>query len=397
MRSALILLLAFTSGIAVAQESARTPEAEPPEPIIITGIRLNDYRDRLAACLARNCPPNEDVDATLAYAEALFIEGDYDDARNQIRASLDRNRRHAAAYPEPVADLYRSNGRVALHMGRDREALRSTWSILETLREGIPQEDYRHFSARLEISQMQLAMGNLRGARSQLEALADRARRAGRPDIANLAELRMLWIALVQDPQGPARARLIEYSRSTEPRDRQMATGAKLLLARMYREEGEAERADALIAEVARNAGPRRTLVYAPPYQLASFDPTQDRTMGISVASATSRVSDVHDGQWIDVGFWVDGDGRVSGVEVLRRGANADWAEPLLQSIGGRRYSASADGGPSYRLERYTYTSDLEMQTGSRIIRHSPRARVEFLDLTTDEAPARLPASSEGR
>ena len=387
---AALLLNAHSLG---SQQSPQSDQSPPP--IVVTGIRLQDYRDRLDACLARNCPTDQDVDATLAYAEALFIEGDYAEARSQIRASLDRNRRHAAAYPEPVADLHRSNGRVARHMGRDREALRSTWSILETLQQGIAQEDYRHFGARLEIAQMQMAMGNLRGARSQLETLAERARSAGRSDVATLAELRMLWIAYLQDPQGPARGRLIEHSRSTDPRQRMLATGARLLLARMYRDEAQTERADAILAELARNAGPRRSLIHSPPFQLATYDPSAGPET--RAGSVTSRISDVADGQWIDVGFWVDGDGRVSGVETVRRSGNASWAEPLLRSISGRRYSASADGGPSYRLERYTYTSDLEMQTGSRMMRRSPRARVEFLDLTADEAPAAVTDRSQDR
>ena len=68
MRTALLTallaapLLAAPSAPAFAQ-SARPQSGEGQE-ITVTGRRIQDYRARLAACLARRCPPNEDVDAT---------------------------------------------------------------------------------------------------------------------------------------------------------------------------------------------------------------------------------------------------------------------------------------------------------------------------------------------
>ena len=70
--------------------------AQQPQPdgqtVTVVGQNLQHYRDRLAACLARHCPVNEDVDATLALAESLFLNGEYRDARSTVRASLNRNR-----------------------------------------------------------------------------------------------------------------------------------------------------------------------------------------------------------------------------------------------------------------------------------------------------------------
>ena len=51
--------------------------AEPEQSIVVTAVRLDEGRDRLAACLARKCPPMEDIAATLQYADALFSAGDY--------------------------------------------------------------------------------------------------------------------------------------------------------------------------------------------------------------------------------------------------------------------------------------------------------------------------------
>ena len=97
MRTPLAALILLTAAPAFAQETERY--TEPTEPIVVTGLRIQDYRDRLAACLARNCPPNEDADATLALAEAYFLNGDYVEGRQAVQASLGRNRDEARGYP----------------------------------------------------------------------------------------------------------------------------------------------------------------------------------------------------------------------------------------------------------------------------------------------------------
>ena len=73
-------------------------------------------------------------------------------------------------------------------------------------------------------------------------------------------------------------------------------------------------------------------------------------------------------------------------VDVVREGAPAGWADTLLESIRGRRYSTAEQ--PTYRLERYTYTSAWEQATGTRIPQRSPLVRIEYLDLTVNDAPA---------
>lgn len=389
MRRALFLALVVTAAPATAQ-----PPADQPQLITVTGARIQDFRDRLAACLARHCPANEDADATLALAEALFLNGAYGEARREVRASLGRNNRLVRQYPEPVADLYRAHARLSRHLGYDDQAARSTYSILRSLEAGIPEEDHRHFTARFEIADLQMTMGNPNRARGALAELIRIARAAGREDVATLAELRTLWFDYAVDAYGDAKPRLIAMTRLTGPADRMRALGARLLLARIYRTEGDAARADALLAEVGRGSGARH-LISAPSYQLqmretqnigeiaATSDMSGDTLMAYS--NASSRAPDNFQDKWIDVGFWVMPDGRVSGLEIQRRRGETQWADPLIESIRGRVYSSAPE--PTYRLERYTYTSGYETATGTRVLRHSPRARVEYLDLTVN-APA---------
>jgi tetratricopeptide (TPR) repeat protein len=379
-------LLAFSSPL-LAQQQLSDPTTQPD--IVVTGQRIQDFRDALARCLARNCPPNEDADATLALAEALFLNGEYHEGREAVRASLGRNRDEARGYPEPVSDLYRAHMRLSRHLGQDTDARRSAYGILSALQEGLPQEDYRHFTARLELSEALMLSGNYNGARRELQDLQRVARAAGREDVATLAELRMLWFQNMAQPQSDARRRLQDIANDTSG-SRVRSTGAKLLLARIYRHQNRNEEADALLAEIGRSYGGRgrRQLISAPRYTLQVSDPSvvsDDIGNMFPSANTLSRLSDNFEDKWIDVGFWVLPNGRVSDVEVVREDNNNGWADPLIESIRGRVYSEGPE--PTYRLERYTYTAPYERITGTNIPRRSRRARVEYLDLTQNEPP----------
>ena len=395
-------LLLITSTPAVTQTSPAAPESNASPEIVVTAQRIQDFRDRLAQCLARHCPVNEDVDATLALAEAEFLNGDYAGGRTDVRASLARNRNQARAFPEPVSDLWRANARLDRHIGHDREAQMETFQILRALQTGIPQEDHRHFTARLEIAEIQMASGNLTGAHRALTELVRVARAAGREDVAQVAELRDASYQLMAYPTSDARARLVQWSRNDEPSGRMRRIGASLILARLYRTEGNNAGSDALLAAVAAfsRSGTHRNLIYQPDYSLTQRDPNagqqeQTLTQAIAFGSTLNRVTENYENKWIDVGFWVMPNGRVSDVQVVRRGASADWADPLLGSIRGRIYSQSAEA--TYRLERYTMTAGFDTTTGSRIARRGPAARAEYLDLTangTDVPPTPTPPAA---
>ena len=266
-----------------------------------------------------------------------------------------RNRDEARTYPEPVSDLYRAGTRVAEHLGRDREVELYVYRILAALRAGLPVEDHRHFTARLEIARSLAALGQPEIARRELRRLAEVARAGGREDVANLAELRSLWLDYMETPHGPARRRLLEMSRWTDPQRALLAYGAKTLLIRIYSREGDDERADALIA--AMGGGETRRLLYSPPYQLVqqtNVDGNAHRASavyepsGLKPANLAERLTDKFDDKWIDVGFWVQPDGRVDDLQLLRRGpGGGGWAAPLLESIRGRRYSPGRQSRPT--------------------------------------------------
>lgn len=328
----------------------------------------------------------------------MFVQGEYRDARRTLLSSISRNHRHRRGYAEPVSDLYRANARVARHLGMDRDAEYSTWEILRTLRAGLPTEDYRHFTARLEVAQSLAQFGQRYDyAQRELRTLIERSRAAGRDDVVAMAELRILWLDYLQGPfRAPPPTAMLEMARSPDPR---RSIGAKMMMIRIYSRRGETAQAEALIAELGRS-GQRRQLLFSPPYELVQQENQYLNAMIQRMAfevgqlrgnsNLVDRMVDNFDDKWIEVGFWIDPEGRVEGLETVRQRNDSGWARPLLQSIRARRYAAGDTR--TYRLERYTYTSGYRDGSGTHAQQRSPAARVEYFDLSEGATPPNTPA-----
>jgi hypothetical protein len=382
------------------------------QPIVITAQAINQSQARLRDCIARSCPPNEEIDASLALAELQLLDGKYHQARTTLLKALGRNKREAAAYPVPVSDLYRANGRVAAHLGLDADYYRSTWGIYRTLKYGLPPDDVRQYSALMEVAEMMYRTYGHERARLYYEAVARRARKAGRPDIAAIAELRSAIRHLPPDSSWQVNA-IKKIASFTEPNMRAPALEAKLALARMAYAKGDERGAQAVEQELASMKLKIPVLIYSPPYETAARDATsvgdlfgqrRDPVTTITITPeegrgtimragtalaqgpqtfATTRAAPVVDDMWLDVAFRITPDGRVADLEVTRSHGDVSWAGPLLGSIRGRRYTPAVLNSPgSHRLERYTYTSGFETKTQTRVAGRSPETRIEYLDLS---------------
>ena len=196
--------------------AAAGARAEPARSIVVTGARIQDYRDRLAACLARNCPPNEDVDATLALAEALFLERRI--SRGAARPCAPRSAAtgdQARDFPEPVSDLYRAKPRCspAISASTTRRAARPTRSCARCR----PACRGRITAISPPASRSPSAddVGQCPGRAARARAAdPSAARAAGREDVATMAELRDLWFDYIACPaRRRAPRRLEQWSR----------------------------------------------------------------------------------------------------------------------------------------------------------------------------------------
>jgi tetratricopeptide (TPR) repeat protein len=357
--------------------------ADEGETIVVTAVPLAESERRLRDCLARKCPPKEDIDATLAHAENLFVAGDYAEARRVARRSIRRNDRHAKALPVDVSDLYRAYSRVNVHMGDGEPYRRATYAIRRTLKEGLPENDPRILGASFEVAGMYASMRELDRARRVYEDIEDKATKLGRPDLAANARVRAAWLYELEGDRTLARPALQRIADDTAPESRLARLTAVILLARLDRQEGKTGSSDALIAGLRDKVGPRPVLLFSPRIKM-------DRGIDPQTGGSVTRLltGDEYRDSWVDVGFWVTPEGRVSEAEVLRFGSKPEWVKPLLRSIEGRIYSAPADPAGSYRVERYTHTALWMQVTGTRLEQRSPETRIEFLDLTAEPEKA---------
>lgn len=378
MFAAIALALAVTSAPILAKPGAATVERQT---IVVTATPLRDTQRRLADCLARRCPPAEDIEASAAHAENLFVAGRYDDANTVLQKSIGRNHRHARDLPVPVAGLFRAHSRVAAHLGEGNQYRSSSYEIVRSLRAGLPANDARVVAARFEVAAMQLSLGKYNLAAESYRDIEKQATAIERGDFARLARMRHAYIAYLQGDQTGARATLNAMARDSSAEARVSRIGSLVLLSRLDRVEGRKGDTDALIAELKQAKLDKPVLLYSPPLKLKR-SPVQEA--GEAGNALRLMATDNFDRTWIDVGYWVEGDGRVRDVELLRSAGSTTWAKPLIASIKQRIYSPLADPGGSYRVERFSYTSLWEQRLGTRLRQRSASARVESLDLSAD-------------
>ena len=364
---------------------AQDREEGSGQTIIVTGTSLAQTERNLRECLARNCPPEEDIAATLAHVENQFIAGDYAAARRTNKASLARNERYAARLPVDVSNLYRAGSRIAVHLGEGQDYEQSTWGIKRALKEGLPGTDPQLVGADLEIANMQASMGRIDFARETYEKAAKNAEKINRLDLAAQARLRIAWLSQLEGDVGLTRRKLRRIAEDRRPETRVARLSALILLARLDRKEGREASSSAVIDELRTANLPKPVLLFAPPVDA----PGRKIDEGEQGSATRLIAMQNFDDTWIDVGFWVTPSGRVSDAEILRSSGSTGWAQNLMKSISGRIYSPSANQDGTYRVERYTFTSLWGDMTGSRIRARSPNARIEYLDLTAVDTNTR--------
>lgn len=376
--------------IAVSLAQSAPAASSDRRPIIVTGTPMSVTHRNLQDCLRRRCPPNEDINAAIAHAENLFVAGDYEDARGVLFDAIARNKAYGREFPVEVSDLYRSTARVAAHLGEGERYRSASFAMRRTLKAGLPDSDPRVVASLFDLAQMHASLGDAAESWDSYREAEKQARAIGRRDIAAAARMRRAWLGHQMGDTRFARRELQALAADADPVVRTSRIGALVLLGQIDRQAGKEGNTDALIAELRAAKLTRPVLLFAPPLAL----PERRALPGARIGDMADAVpigtplrllpTDNFEDRWVDVGFWVEPSGRVSDVEVLRKGSDSSWAAPVLKSIRGRIYAPLADPAGSYRVERYTYTSLWHYVTGTRLRQRRPNGRIEFLDLTAE-------------
>ena len=381
--------------ILLASSANAAPESANRE-IVVIGQSLKDTEKALADCIARGCPPDEEIRAALAHAENQFVTGEYRDAKTTLNKTAGRNRKYGDKYPIEVSDLFRASSRIAEHLGEGKQFQLSVLDMRDTLKEALPAEDARVMVAQIEVGDSRAKLGYPDEALRIYKDVEEKAAKANLPRVSAFARLRGLLLNYSRGEEGQfaaikqkARDGLSEMVQRPTPGAEDMALVAEVALARIERKEGKGQSTEAIIRRFAEKGGADRPiLLSAEPVKLPDNPRMNaDKSVGGNVLAFTAAN---FEDRWIDVGFWVNANGLVSDVEVLRSEGSIDWAKLVSESIKSRIYAplkkTDEDANPAYYMvERYTYTARyMDETTGTRIARRSPQPRIERIDITPE-------------
>jgi len=386
-----ILNLAFLAALPTTVGTAYAQDGDKRE-IVVTARSLNETGNALKDCLARKCPPDEDIKATLAHAENQFVEGDYKDARTTILRSLGRNRKFKKAHPVAVSDLLRANSNVAVHLGEADSYRLSILDLRDTLKEAFPANSARVMSAELEVADSRLKLGYPDEARRKYLEVEKDALAGNMPFMAAKARLRYLSLLVLianagqqKDRIKKARVELDRYVAEPTKGAEKFAFVAEVLRSRLDRKSGDNSSTEALIKAYAElGSVGRPVLLQANPIERKGTLAIRDTGGSDLYRIGAPNV----DNRWVDIGFWINSEGRVEEPEILRSEGKTNWVKPVLKSIRSRRYTptlkTATDSNPGfYAVERYSLTAKWEKGgTGSRMRKRSANYSIERIDLS---------------
>lgn len=361
--------------------------ASPPKDVVVTGQRLETTAKALADCLARHCPPREDIDASLAHGENLFLAGEYAQARHVLARARGRNLRYAATFPVEVADLARAYGRLSTFDGFADVGRISQIDSLDALKAGLDHGDARVLMQRMLVGDEFVRQGRLIAGEEIYKTVEQQAAAAKLPNVQGFAMLRraVVYGALAsfdRTYEQAARHRMKRIEETTDPVLAPFRDAVGLLRAQLAALDGDGAALEHAIAALGARGVSRPVLVYNPPIEI-----------DVRPISGSRVVDEKGDSspQWIDLMFEIGRDGRVGEIEVLRRSetVGGDWPDRVREAVAKRRYAPlAADVSPSLlqRAERFSLVFDVRTTASSRsrIRARSPRGHIVSLDLTPD-------------
>lgn len=388
-----LLLLLF--GTAASLPALAQTSSEPE--IVVTGRSLKETADSLAACLARSCPPDQDVAASLAHAENQLLEGDYKASRTTLLKSIGRNRKHGDQYPVEVSDLFRANSRVAEHVGEAKNFQLSVLDMRNTLKSGLGEKDPRVMVAQIEVGDSRAKLGFPDEAERIYKDVEKQALANNQNRVAMFSRVRQALLAQTQaevsglsDDYAKTRGKLDMIIASPLAGGEDFALMAQVMRARMDRKAGDASSTETILKEfAARGGADRPMLLFSEPIKrIDNSEPSGNEMPPPNTLLQLTALNSV--AKWADVGFWINADGHVGDVEILRGDGSRQWLKPVLKHVQSRVYAplrrSDNDATPGfYMIERYTLTARwTEDATSTHMRRREPTPRIERLDITPD-------------
>jgi hypothetical protein len=389
----MLLRIALSLSAALLTTAAIAEDAPTNREIVVIGQSLKDTERAWQDCIARGCPPDQEIRAALAHAENQFITGDYRDAKTTINKTVGRNRKHGGQYPIEVSDLFRASSRISEHLGEADQFRLAVLDMRDTLREGLTEGDPRAMVAQIEVGDSRAKLGYPREAIRIYRDVAEKAFKAGQARVGTYADLRRFLLEYAVADESNYKSDMDKALDGLQ----KMADGppagaedfglvAAVTLARLDRKAGNTESTAAIVKRFADRGGANRPiLLSAEPIKLpdtAGLDQKSGNVLAISQGNIEDR--------WIDVGFWVNANGLVSDAEVLRSSGNSRWSKLVIDSIASRIYAPLKSKGDAaapgfYMIERYTFTARyMDEVTGTRIRQRSPAPRIERIDITPE-------------
>ncbi|MEG3163102.1 hypothetical protein U1701_00670 [Sphingomonas sp. PB2P19] len=355
---------------------AATPSSTVPSDIIVVGRRAEQ---ELAACFSRNCPPAEEIEASLQASVEQFADGRYGDARQTLQKAIRRNRDHAAELPGPVSSLYATLATVAEHLGDTELWFWSARNDVVVLRRNLGETHKATLTEELAFADNLFGLNRTDSADEIYRKVQRVATDHGETDLAAGAAFRRAWLYALAGRDKDAEQGADEAVALTGGHNPTMLELRDLIRARIAIRRGNDGAVDLLAARLRQSATETPKLLFAPsieeidrPRSGFQQDPWHD--------------SDV---RFADVGFWIRPDGRTAGAELLRDSGLSQWAPGILKQVRQRRYiplDVEPDKPGIYRIDRFTVRGTLGMPTGSRIGRRMGEVSIHVIDLTETDA-----------
>ncbi|MEH3121848.1 MAG: hypothetical protein PGN16_07680 [Sphingomonas phyllosphaerae] len=357
----------------LAQVAASPSTPAEPKDVIVVGHRAEK---ELAACLARNCPPAQEVEASLQASVEQFADGRYGDARKTLQNAISRNKRHAAELPGPVSSLYATLATVAEHQG-DKDLWRTaSRNNLLTLRGQLGESNAATLTEQLHFADDMVGLGQPIAADGIYGKVQRLAGENGRSDLAAGAAFRRAWLALAQQRDRDAQRYADQAVTLAGPGDAMMPQLREIVRTRIAVRKGDDAAVDALAARLRESAGAEPVLIYAPPIADVNAPPSEKPQRDDAIRFA-------------DIGYWIRADGHVDDVEMLRTNGLGQWKPGIVRHVTARRYAPLRlpDGQPGlYRIDRFTVRATVDTPTGTRLRQRMGNLSVHVIDLTGTEA-----------